>query len=130
MATPPAPARSASPAPALVSPPESALPLAALFAPLLLESSNGFAVLDAAGRYAYVSASMCNLLSLDKEALLGCVNSRCAAPRRTHGTCRFLRCALPVATVAPELRARAAAARPRRVGAPRRSWWRSTTAAR
>ncbi len=80
------------PSPALTSPPESALPLAEMFTPLLLESSNGFAVLDAAGRYAYVSASMCNLLSLDKAALLGCVGH--AAPRRAGCTFSLLRCAL------------------------------------
>ncbi len=75
--TPPVPSRTA--AAAVVSPPSSPLPPAEMFAPLLLESSNGFAVLDASGRYIYVSASMCNLLSLGKEALLGCVRAlRCA----------------------------------------------------
>jgi hypothetical protein len=68
-APPPPPASAA----AMSSPLSSPLPPAEMFAPLLLESSNGFAVLDVSGRYVYVSASMCKLLSLDKEALLGCV---------------------------------------------------------
>ena len=64
--TPPAP-----PAAMPMSPPSSLLPPAELFSALLLESANGFAVLDASGRYVYVSTSMCSLLSCDKEALLG-----------------------------------------------------------
>ena len=46
------------------------------FAPLLTESLNGFAVFDASGRYAFVSASLCDLLSLPKDALLGCATAR------------------------------------------------------
>jgi hypothetical protein len=69
MVLPTAPAPPPAEAAAMSSP----LPPAAMFAPLLLESTNGFAVLDASARYVYVSASMCKLLSLDKEALLGCV---------------------------------------------------------
>ena len=56
---------------ATLSPPSSLLPPAELFAALLHESANGFAVLDASGRYVYVSTSMCSLLSCHKEALLG-----------------------------------------------------------
>jgi hypothetical protein len=73
MVLPTAPAPPPAEAAAMSSP----LPPAAMFAPLLLESTNGFAVLDASARYVYVSASMCKLLSLDKEALLGCVALRC-----------------------------------------------------
>jgi hypothetical protein len=42
------------------------------FAPLLTQSLNGFAVVDDAGRYVWVSTSMCNLLHVDKDTLLGC----------------------------------------------------------
>jgi hypothetical protein len=52
--------------PAMIPPPDE------LFAALLLESANGFAVLDASGRYVYVSTSMTKLLGLEKEAFLGC----------------------------------------------------------
>jgi len=48
------------------------LPPAEAFAPLLTESLNGFAVLDSEGRYVYASASLCSLLLLNKDALLGC----------------------------------------------------------
>ncbi len=61
---------------AATSSPSSPLPPAEMFSPLLLESTNGFAVLDVSARYVFVSASMCKLLSLDKEALLGCVALR------------------------------------------------------
>ncbi len=44
----------------------------ASFAPLLRHSLNAFAVVHASGRYAWVSDSMCTLLGLEKEALLGC----------------------------------------------------------
>ena len=47
-------------------PPQDAL------VPLLTESLNGFAVLDSDERYIYASASLCNLLTLDKDELLGC----------------------------------------------------------
>jgi hypothetical protein len=53
-----------------------AMPPAEAFAPLLTESLNGFAVLDASGRYVYASDSLCDLLSLSKDALLGCVGDR------------------------------------------------------
>ena len=43
------------------------------FTPLLQYSLNGFAVVDAAGRYAWVSNSLCLLLATDKQGLLGCV---------------------------------------------------------
>ena len=46
------------------------------FAPLLTESLNGFAVLDASGRYVFASTSLCDLLSLPKDALLGCATAR------------------------------------------------------
>ena len=47
-------------------------PPAAVFAPLLTESLNGFAILDSREHYVYASASLCNLLSLSKDVLLGC----------------------------------------------------------
>jgi PAS domain-containing protein len=58
-----------------------AMPPAEAFAPLLTESLNGFAVLDSSGRYVYVSESLCDLLSLSKDALLGCVGDRQRAQR-------------------------------------------------
>jgi hypothetical protein len=73
MVLPTTPAPSPAAAAAMSSPSSSPLPPAEMCRTLLLESSNGFAVLDVSGRYVYVSASMCKLLSLDKEALLGCV---------------------------------------------------------
>ena len=59
-----------------MEPPAAAVPPAEAFAPLLTESLNGFAVLDASGRYAFASASLCDLLSLPKDALLGCATAR------------------------------------------------------
>ena len=43
------------------------------FTPLLQYSLNGFAVVDSDGRYRWVSDSLCMLLAMDKQALLGCV---------------------------------------------------------
>ena len=61
-----------TPPAAMPMPPlSSLLPPADMFTALLHESANGFAVLDASGRYVYVSTSMCSLLSCDREALLG-----------------------------------------------------------
>ena len=51
--------------------PPLALPEAAMFAPLLSESLNGFAVLDENYVYVWVSESMCNLLDCNKSQLLG-----------------------------------------------------------
>ena len=51
--------------------PPLALPEAAMFAPLLSESLNGFAVLDENYVYVWVSESMCNLLECTKSQLLG-----------------------------------------------------------
>ena len=53
----------------------------ASFTPLLQYSLNGFAVVDGDGRYRWVSDSLCLLLALDKQALLGCV---AAAAARAH----------------------------------------------
>jgi hypothetical protein len=64
------------------------LPPAETFAPLLTESLNGFAVLDSGGRYVYASASLCSLLLLTKDALLGCELAR----GRAGGTGRGRRC--------------------------------------
>jgi len=67
--------RPASPAPAAPppSPAPATPPAAETFAPLLTESLNGFAVVCLPDeRYVYVSASLCNLVSLPKDALLGC----------------------------------------------------------
>ena len=64
---------------ARMEPPAAAVPPAEAFAPLLTESLNGFAVLDASGRYAFASASLCELLSLEKDALLGCAAARAGA---------------------------------------------------
>jgi hypothetical protein len=54
-------------------PPAHAAGVSTLLAPLLRQSLNGFAVVDAAGHYAWVSDSMCLLLGVAKETLLGCV---------------------------------------------------------
>jgi len=43
------------------------------FTPLLQYSLNGFAVVDGDGRYRWVSDSLCLLLAMDKQALMGCV---------------------------------------------------------
>jgi hypothetical protein len=94
MALPTPPALASPP---LMSPPPSPLPPAEMFAPLLFESSNGFAVLDASGRYVYVSASMCSLLSLDKEALLGCVTALRRTARFSAMRFRCVVCASPAA---------------------------------
>ena len=69
MAQPPPPHASGTEMPPL------ALPEAAMFAPLLSESLNGFAVLDENYVYVWVSESMCNLLECKKSQLLGCVPS-------------------------------------------------------
>jgi hypothetical protein len=73
--------------PATPSPPPT-LPRGVLsFSPLLKHSLNGFAVVDADGRYVWVSDSMCRLLRLDKTALLGCVHMRArTATAGTHGS--------------------------------------------
>lgn len=74
----------------------AAVPPTEAFAPLLTESLNGFAVLDAGGRYAFASASLCELLSLPKDALLGCARARAAAVgpcmlrRQPHCACGCL----------------------------------------
>ena len=54
-----------------------------MFAPLLSESLNGFAVLDWNYVYAWVSESMCNLLECNKSQLLGYARipgARCSTP--------------------------------------------------
>ena len=80
-------------------------PPAAVFAPLLTESLNGFAIWDSSGRYVYASASLCNLLTLPKDKLLGCEAPRALARAgaasvrgfRAHGAA--LRCLCPLACV-------------------------------
>jgi PAS domain-containing protein len=66
-------------------PPAGVATFALLLHVLARHSLNGFAVVDASGRYAWVSDSMCTLLGVEKETLLGC------AP---HDTCV---CVLPAA---------------------------------
>ena len=78
MAQPPTPG--AAGATGMEAPPPLALPGAQMFAPLLTLSLNGFAVLDAAGTYVWVSDSMCHLLECNKAQLLGC--GRCARRAR------------------------------------------------
>ena len=70
MAQPPQPRAAGTDAPPL------ALPEAAMFAPLLSESLNGFAVVDENYVYVWVSDSMCNLLECNKAQLLGCARTR------------------------------------------------------
>lgn len=61
------------------------------FTPLLQYSLNGFAVVDGDGRYAWVSDSLCLLLALDKQALLGCVRDCVACACAARQRCMCLR---------------------------------------
>ncbi len=77
------------------------LPSGASFAPLFNQSLHGFAVVDGAGRYVWCSDSLCLLLGVEKDTLLGCAASTlCAAAGFPCAAARKPRCAYLIGVTA------------------------------